>query len=927
MPEMLAVGLEAAAVVLALTAACLVAGYGLTRLLAPPELKATGFLLVPLVGAAALIVGAYALNLLVDLRIATALLLGAGTALAAWTVRRDGWWLPRPTKPQTAALVAGALLLATAFLPHLHGRSGAMLGLNIDEDLYVPLAEALKWNNVFMRGLTDGPFQEEFQSLRNHSRGWGFPYLLGIGSILSNAPAFHAYAPLLYLLLAGSVPAVFIFARTGLQMSERPSGLAAVLYALHGLPLWFAGMGFGPHAVAFALFPLAAATGVVALRRGGGPALMLASLVSTALLVSYFWAISAVYLAVAATLGVVLVVTGGQRLTTIRRALALAGGAAILGALPLTWLFVWVLPQLGAIAGDLNGQFGNAWGDTQFANVELAFGLEAYRLIPRDGPLESLLGEGGTAALQAVLSALFWPALALALLGAVTVRGDKRVTLALAAAFAGFMFWVAAGAGYHYGHLKNLSYVTFLVAVLLASGIANLYHGEFKLFSQGSTRCLQARLAPFEPALSRVAVVVLAVLSLALVYNTYLSVWWNWQGVGWNVERRIAHDARAVADRVPPGSRVFFGPHLNYPVPEARKRTSDHVLGFHFPEHQAESWARRARSVWAGILTGRDISGFAGSPAFFDYEKLDNLAHDYLVLNNADDPRAHGLLSSDMAHATPYWTVYRIPHGQRLTANDLGQTLGSLDLAPHARVRLGLRDGRLSTGANLEPASQPILFGVVAAARGVIHAGPSDVAVDPGLTWITVPPNRGSVLTLRASGAGFVPHLVAARLVPGSEVSDISAEHVARHVISIDINARGGTIQGTVTAINPTGAGHDAGFTYHEDPLDGGTPSHGFWASAAHVVTPAQRVEVRYDPGDRTVVEEIDGNAFPPVAARDVDLTGHYRLSFQVARGFIRDLVFSLIEYEARSGELLAAQPFRQTYVFDMPIRPLPGRP
>ena len=82
MPEMLAVGLEAAAVVLAMSAACLLVGYGLTRRLAPPELKATGFLLVPLVGAAALIVGAYALNLVLDLRIATTLLLGAGTALS-----------------------------------------------------------------------------------------------------------------------------------------------------------------------------------------------------------------------------------------------------------------------------------------------------------------------------------------------------------------------------------------------------------------------------------------------------------------------------------------------------------------------------------------------------------------------------------------------------------------------------------------------------------------------------------------------------------------------------------------------------------------------------------------------------------------------------------------------------------------------------
>ena len=925
MPELLAVGLEATAVVLAMSAACVVAGYGLTRRLAPPDLRATGFLLVPLVGAAALIVGAYALNLIMDLRIATALLLGAGAALAAWTVRRDGWWLPRPTKPQTVTLIAGGLLLAAAFLPHLHGRSGAMLGLNIDEDLYVPLAEALKWNTVFMHGLAEGPFQAEFQGLPNHSRGWGFPYLLTIGSILSNAPAFHVYVPLLYLLLAGSVPAVFIFARVGLQMSERPSALAATLYALHGLPLWFAGMGFGPHAVAFALFPLAAATGITALRRGGSSALILAALVSAALLVSYFWAISAVYLAVAVTLVVVLVVTGRQRLTTLRRALLLSVGTAILGAPGMVWLFVWALPRLANIAGDLNGQFGNAWGDTRFANVELAFGLEAYRLIPRDGPLESLLGAGGTDALQTVLGALFWPALALALLGAVTVRGDQRVTLALAAAFAGFMFWVAAGAGYHYGHLKNLSYVTFLVVVLLASGIANVYHGEFKLWSEDSTRRLEAWLAPLEPALSRVAVAVMTVLSLALIYNTYLSVWWNWQGVGWNVERRIAHDARAVADRVPLGSRVYFAPGLSYPVPEARRRTGDHVLAFHYPKHQSESWARRTTSVWAGLLVGRTLGGLASSPAY-PFEQLDDSGYDYLVLNSADDPRTYGLLQSDAIHTTPYWTIYRDSPEQRLTANDLGAALGSLDVPTDGSVRLGVRDGHLATGVDLQPADQPILFGIVSPTRGVIKARPTEVTVNPGLTWITAPPIPESVLEISARGAGFYPKIVAARLTPSTAGRAVTAEHIPRHTISVDVKVDNGAIRGALITMNPTGTGGNVGMAYAESPRNGAPPSHGYWQSAAHITWPAQRIDFRYDPRNRTLTESVDGRLYPPMTARDATPVGDYRLRLLLSRGLVDDLSILLMDYRMQDGEVGAAQPFRQTYVFDMPVRPLPGQ-
>ena len=923
MPEMLAVGLEALSVLLALTAACTIAGYGLTRRLAPPELRATGLLLVPLVGAAALIVGAYALNLLVDLRIATALLLAAGAALGAWTVRRDGWWLPRPTRPQALTLIAGALLLATAFLPHLHGRSGAMLGLNIDEDLYVPLAEALKWNTVFMHGLTEGPFQEEFQGLRNHSRGWGFPYLLSIGSILSNAPAFHAYAPLLYLLLAASVPAVYVFARTGLRMSDRPSCLAATIYAIHGLPLWFAGMGFGPHAVAFALLPLAAATGITAVRRGGAGPLALAALTSAALLVSYFWAISAVYLAVAVTLALVLVATGRHRLATIRRALLLGLGTGLLGAPGLAWLFVWALPQFADIAGDLNGQFGNAWGDRQFANVELAFGLEAYRLIPRDGPLESLLGAAGTAALQSVLGALFWPALALALLGALTVRGDQRVTLALAAGFAAFMLWVAAGAGYHYGHLKNLSYVAFLVAVLLASGIANIYHGEFKLWSQPATRRLEARLAPYEPALGRLAIAILSILFLALIYNTYLSVWWNWQGVGWNAERRIAHDARAVADRVPPGSRVFFAPTLTYPVPEARRRTGDHVLAFHYPRHQSGSWARRATGVWAGLLVGRQLGGFASSPAY-PYEQLAHPAYDYLVLNSADDPRTHALLPSDAIYSTPYWTIYRDAPGQRLTANDLGKALGGLDIPAAGAVQLGVRNGRLAAGPNLQPAERPILFGIVSPTPRVITAGPARIAVNPGLTWITAPPNSASVLQVNAPSAGAPPHLVAARLIPTTAAATAAIEHVPRHVISVDVTAHGAAISGALITANPTRTGGSVGMVYVESPRNDAPPSHGFWSSAAHITAPAQRIDIRYHPNTRTLIETVDGRSRPPRLARPARPTGDYRLRLLLSRGLIHDLSILLLDYHVQAGVLQPAQPFRQAYVFDMPIRPLP---
>ncbi len=920
MPEIAAVGLEAAAAALALLAAFTLAGYGLTRLLAPPELRSLGVLLVPLVGAAALIVGSYVLNLVMDMRMATAVLLGLAAGLGAWSVRRSGWWLPRPTRPQTLALLAGGLLLGAAFLPHLHARSGAMLGLNSDEDVYVALAEALKWDTVFMQGLAVGPFQFEYQGLANHARGWGFPYLLAIGSILSNTPSFHAYAPLLYVLLALSVPSVFVFARAGLLLSERRSALAAVLYALHGLPLWFVQMGFGPHAASFALFPVAAATGLLALRGGGGRPLGLASLTSAALLVSYFWAISAVYLVVAVTLVAVLTAWGPARAATLRRALTLGGGTVLLGAPGIAWLVPFALPQLGRITSDLDGSFGNAWGDTQFVDVELAFGLQAYRLIPRDGPFETLLGPEGLAALNAVLGALFWPALALALLGLVTLRGDRRAALAMAGAFAGFMWWVAAGAEYHYGHFKNQSYVAFLVATLLASGIANLYHGRFALWSEASSRWLNERLAVYEPALRRAAAVPTLVLGAALLYNTYLSVWWNWQGAGWNVERRIAHDARATADLIPVGARVFFAKNLTYPVPDERRRLSRHVLGFHYPAHQEQAWAVRTLGVYAGMLVGRDVYAFTGSLAY-GYDEQGDLTYDYLVLNSGDDPRTYGLLASDAVHASPYWTVYRDAPGQRLTANDLGAALGSLRVPADRSLQFGLRDGRLAVGPETAPAGASIMIGVAAAAPGELLADGARIPIEPGLTWLTLPPARGAAATVRASG-GFQPQLAAARLLPASASVDAPlTDHTARHVVSVDVDLRGEGFSGVIITANPSGTGGNVGLSYQESPRQGAPASHGFWPSAAHVTMPAQRIEFDYDLRQRTITETIDGRVFPPLTAREAELHGDYRVSFEGWRGFIVDLSFPLANVHVRDGEVSSAQLFRQTYVFDMPSR------
>ena len=158
------------------------------------------------------------------------------------------------------------------------------------------------------------------------------------------------------------------------------------------------------------------------------------------------------------------------------------------------------------------------------------------------------------------------------------------------------MYWVAERAAYQYGHLKNLSYVAYFVTMLLAVGVSNLFHGRFAGWSQARVLRLGGGPPGGASTVRGVGLAAAVVLGLALVHNTYQTVWWYWRGVGWNVDRRVAHDARTVAALTPPGSRVYFAHGLTYPLPVERILLNDHVLGFHFPEHQISSWTRRARA-------------------------------------------------------------------------------------------------------------------------------------------------------------------------------------------------------------------------------------------------------------------------------------------------------------------------------------------
>jgi hypothetical protein len=915
-PEGLAVLLEAAGIVLALGASLVVAGYGLTRTLIPAALAPFTILLVPAVGAAALIVGSYFLNIVLNMTVTTAVLLAATAVFDVWTIRGEGWRLPRPTRSQVVVLAAALVLLMVAFLPHLQARSLALLGLNIDEDLYVPLAELLRADTVSLENAGVGPFRDEFQGARNHSRGWGFPYLLTIASVVANTPAFHAYVPTLYLLLALSVPAVFVFGAAGLGLSERTAALGALIYALHGLPLWFAGMGFGPHVLSFLLFPTAIASGVVAIRTGGSRALAFAALVSSALLISYFWAISVVYAVVAGLLAVVIVMQGPGRYLRLRRTILLMFGIAAGAAPGLYWLIRWAAPLLTDIATDLRGEFGNAWGDTIQSRVELAFGMAPYRLVGEVGPLDSETVN----TIQTLKDGIFWPVLGLAVIGLITLRGNRPVAWAMAAAYAGFMAWVAVGAEYEYGHLKNLSYVAYFVAMLIASGIGNVFHGEFALWDSDASARFKSWLHPLRPGLVAVSITGTAVVTMALAHNTVQSVWWYWPGIGWQIDRHVAHDARALASLLPGGSRVFFAHDLRIPITGDRITLSDHELGFHFPQHQRDSLANRTRSIWAAALSGQNVYGFVPTLAFASADF--RLAEDYafIVLNADADARTYGLVPEDAVYSTSYWTVFGVPNNDRLTTAQIAtQGPSRLGIPSDGWLRLGVSEGSLAIGSHVSLPPASILIGLLTPNPGAVNVQISErehlVQIDPGLTWLTIGGAVDAPIDLQVGTSQDGIQLVAARILPRTVVADVSSVHVHRLAMSVDVFQTDGVFHGSILGVNPTKLGGDVGITFQE------TGTRGFWRTEVLANTLANEIGFVYHPISRALEQRVDGSAPIVREARAAD-TGQRRLfRLEFERGFVDIYTVPILRYAVGRQGFQHVATLPQVHVFDV-IRP-----
>ena len=920
-PEIYAGGVK---VSIALLAFLSFVGYGPARLMLSGPWSSFRLIAAPLVGWIIVVPISYLLNAnLLGMNPLFWILLGVGFIGNAAAFR----WRERIASAPQERLVflaagVGLGLFLVALIPHANDSSLGLIALNVDEELYWPYAEHLKHFPATMEGAAQSPFSELFVAPDFRSRGQGFVYLLSLASIVSATPTFLSYMPLVYTLLALSVVSTFLFARVGLNLGGRTSLLAAGLYAANGLPLWFSGMGFGPHMVAFALLPLSLAALTVALNHGRTGPILFAGLVGAVLLVSYFWAISAVFLVSATFLTFGLIALQPHRLVRLRRLVAFTIVAAAAGSVGFFWLLRWALPRLSSITVDLHGSFGNAWGDLSFPPFQLAPGLQTYHMIfDRSGIMAAVPDP-----LWAILNGLEQPVwitfFVLAGVALLKMSGNRLAASLLAAGLALFMFWVFRVAGYQYGHFKNLSYVSFFVDTLIAAGLATVWvagRGRYAglvpvaIWRRWSSVVLR----------SAAAVTLVALLALTL-RNSLHTFRWYWLGFSWNMPHSVVADMRRVADFIPAGATVAVSSDAEYPLARESIKFRPITLAFHFENSAIERWSGRLWALLAAELPGRDVFLPAGTTVFAaDPERIPE-SPDFLVIGRDEDPRLHGLVETENLTPGAVVGLYRVPEADVISGAELIAAAGGRGpLVPGRPLAIsllpeGILPGSLELGPTDPSILRQLLLGVTnvstepVVVRIISGGPPTSLPLDPGLNWIvtdSIP--AGSTFTMDSTEAHSIIPIVARSLGPAlSARPGVTTD--SRAVVWVQAVSLGDTIEARLTFIQPGDKGRNVGVSYREDA------TRGFWVGAMTLPASFYQIEIRYSVSERRLDESLDGTYMKTGVAREAPESGLRKFDLVFAHGEEIDRRFTLFEYQFSDQTALLISTPSIPYVFTL---------
>jgi len=776
MDEYLQTALEGLRIVITFYGLVYFLGAGPTSLLLPEDWRRYRLLLTPIVGWCLLVLALFAINMVAGVRSGMPVVLVAAAAadgVALWRRRRR--WKAEIGEP-LVPLWMGVALVALALIPQVAQRSLGLLSLNMDEEVYYPAT-----SYILAYPATGGPHRLTEQFLEGISLyGWAFQHTMAAVSALTGYLPFVVYIPTTYCLLGLSVPAWYIFYREVLGLGQRGSLLASCFYTFAGLPLWFATYGYGPQMASLVAIPVGTVALLGTIGRGGVRRTALGGIIIAAGLASYYRVIALHYLFTLAPV-VALVAVRQRHYRPVVRAAAVAVAAFVVG-LPSHWhVLQWYFLQ-GAIeqARNIGENWSEGWGVTRFESPSVGLGLEAYEWVHR------VPGDGAATFLRQTLDPYAAPVtgllLAVALLGLVGSVRRRPEAAVILAGFAAYMAFDRFVLDFKYGYFK-----------LLAAG-APLVYG-YLVLGVGIPRGRSWRSWPVSPRLlARAAVgMLLAVVAVYLLHNSYESIWFSASGWGWSIPSSLALDLHQMGRTVEPGARVFIAGRFEYPIPPDRlELRQDHIFGMKTPDEEKTMWARRVRAMAMAELLHADVYGYFDTlQVWRHYNRLlPDEAYDYYLLAPENDPRLDGLDRGDLVWSGSDLALYRSRGVVRETPWTLWQKRGSLAIFALKPLSFTLGGRTIRFAGDPSPAGQVpqppgrLRIGLLAFSETWVSIEAGDFTrrldLQPGLTWYTTPtiPMRGSV---EVQTMGDPLGVVALRVLePGSEERELVPPSVIR---------------------------------------------------------------------------------------------------------------------------------------------------
>lgn len=830
-------------------ALCVYAGWGAARLALPAALRPQAALFVPLVGYALTIwLGYLGVSSVLNLRWSLALVLLLATALNLLAWRRGE--RPRPlaaAREHAAPLALFALTLLIGVLPLLRYGYATTIGEGWDTESYLPLAQHL--SDYSLAHIPDAPISPMRGLVSNPPAigvTLGYSVLQGMTMLISGQTALATFAPLVALLRALGVLAIYAWLRATMGLGRGAALLAVVLTSAGALLLWVSYFNFAMQLAGWPLLALGLALGFAAVEelaalvagraigRQGDEAIvlsnastaparpfahssarlagvaLLAAIALAALPVAYYPALT-FWVPLAAGLGAARLIEAFSRRDDQAGPLRLLLAALGLGALTLLLAAPTILDYFKGFSFRYSLPAQHV-GPDRFIAIGETLGLLAFRL-PDDGAQPPLLLVWLA---SGILGLLALAGLALAGDAETSGQGGKQAApeqrrslssnlqvsfsgasrlrwLAVLAAAVAYLGWLRFGRPYQYGYMKGSAYASFVAWGLVALGAQALW------------RRARAR--------GRAALAgLVAVPLLTAAWAQALTIGDHWSGPA-NFRRGVAAFDQAAA-LVPAGATVFVTSDGAFTGPTSGLFATmlyGHAIWGHlataytglnyWPEGGMPGYALLAADerAWPLELGGRELWRSDAAALF----QLDDRAQ--ALLGRTDIYQSGPVLSKKSPAALEIW--------RRAGANRVAEATAPLTLSLGETPRFG------PAQPQGEPAAKQVTLTVASLApqRVRVEAGAAATTFEllAGASQISLPAIAPTQLTITPEQSlALINMVVAPASAPAQPSARLDQQQIAW---SVAAEQEGGSIKLHLQLANPARRALRIGLTVIED--------------------------------------------------------------------------------------------------------------